>query len=270
MLSAATLCRFPALARPLATAAIIAPNLASSASALSPALFSYHRFHQQKQRTTHWRALAIVTGTVTALLATDQLKSASACGIVGYVGEQPATPILLEGITILQNRGYDSAGIATIRETASDSTELVVTKFASKGSTSDCVELLASSAPQRHLGDRSGIAHTRWATHGGKTDENAHPHCDASGRFALVHNGTIENSSELRHELESFGVEFKSQTDTEVIVQLLGHYCVKEGLPMIEALRTSLKRCEGTYGIVCIDRTQPRQIVAVRLPPLST
>lgn len=228
----------------------------------SPRLFNhqYEGSNSNQQKLSFLRMFAFSAGAIAVMVVTDQMISARACGIVGYIGEQPATPMLLEGITILQNRGYDSAGIATIREQA-DEPQLVVTKFASKGSTSDCVDLLAQRAPEQHLSDRIGIAHTRWATHGGKTDENAHPHTDMSGRFALVHNGTIENSAALRHELETSGVQFTSQTDTEVIVQLLGQYASK--MPMLQALRAALRRCEGTYGIVCIDRTQPRQLVAV-------
>jgi hypothetical protein len=145
-----------------------------------------------------------------------------ACGIVAFVGtDEPATPYLLEGLQILQNRGYDSAGVATLN---SKSHELVTTKFASVGSTSDCIDLLTSSAPARHNSDTLGIAHTRWATHGGKTDANAHPHLDSKERVALVHNGTIENSGQLKAELQKVGIKFKSQTDTEVIAQLIGFY----------------------------------------------
>jgi hypothetical protein len=145
-----------------------------------------------------------------------------ACGIVAFVGtDEPATPYLLEGLQILQNRGYDSAGVATLN---SKSHELVTTKFASVGSTSDCIDLLTSNAPARHNSDTLGIAHTRWATHGGKTDANAHPHLDSKERVALVHNGTIENSGQLKAELQKVGIKFKSQTDTEVIAQLIGFY----------------------------------------------
>jgi glucosamine--fructose-6-phosphate aminotransferase (isomerizing) len=105
----------------------------------------------------------------------------------------------------------------------------VVTKYASLHSTSDSIEILKKEAPRRHAGHKVGIAHTRWATHGGKTDENAHPHTDNNNRVAVVHNGTIENCTELRAELEADGVVFASETDTEVIVQMIGRELDVEG-----------------------------------------
>jgi glucosamine--fructose-6-phosphate aminotransferase (isomerizing) len=114
----------------------------------------------------------------------------------------------------------------------------VTTKFASVGSTSDCIDLLSMHAPPRHEKDNMGIAHTRWATHGGKTDANAHPHLDSKERVAIVHNGTIENSGELKKELEKSGVVFKSETDTEVIAQMIGHYLDQE-LPILDAVKKS-------------------------------
>merc|ERR1712159_675359 len=146
------------------------------------------------------------------------------CGIAGFIGQNPqkdnAVEYLMEGLTILQNRGYDSAGICTV---TSDG-DLATTKYASVGSTSDSINLLQADAPGRHAGDTIGIAHTRWATHGGRTDENAHPHMDYKNRIGLCHNGTIENSTELKQELLAKGIPFKSETDTEVIVNLIGHY----------------------------------------------
>ena len=119
------------------------------------------------------------------------------CGIVGVVGNgDDASGFLLEGLTILRNRGYDSAGIATV-----GSSNIKITKYASRESTADSIDLVRSNC-SKHLGHTIGIAHTRWATHGGKTDQNAHPHTDNKERIALVHNGTINNSYDLKKELQ--------------------------------------------------------------------
>ena len=131
------------------------------------------------------------------------------CGIVGYVGPQDAAPILLEGLTRLEYRGYDSAGIAVCTRSG-----LKVRK--AKGRVAD----LSADLPARFKGS-PGIGHTRWATHGEPTEENAHPHTDAAGRIAVVHNGIIENADELRAKLIADGVEFTSQTDTEVVPHLI-------------------------------------------------
>lgn len=183
-----------------------------------------------------------------------------ACGIVAFVGDEPATPYLLEGLQILQNRGYDSAGIATLSQSTGS---LVSSKFASVGSTSDCIDLLVQHAPGRHDGDTLGIAHTRWATHGGKTDANAHPHLDSKERVAIVHNGTIENSGQLKAELQKQGVQFKSQTDTEVIAQLIGHY-LDQNMNILDAVQKTLSRLEGTWGLAIIHKDSPGQVIAAR------
>ena len=181
------------------------------------------------------------------------------CGIIAFIGDEAAAPYLLEGLHILQNRGYDSAGLTTINGEG----ELVTTKYASKGSTSDSIKLLQADAMPRHGSDRSGIAHTRWATHGGKTDANAHPHLDYRKRIALVHNGTIENSSELKAELEAVGIPFTSETDTEVIAQLIGHH-LDQGLPVLDAVKKTLARLEGTWGLAIIHKDEPHQVIACR------
>ena len=175
-------------------------------------------------------------------LLADQLrdgktKTSDSCGIVGVVGGEDASGFLLEGLTILRNRGYDSAGIASVPQ---DGTLLSVTKYASKDSTADSIDLLRANV-MKHAGHHTGIAHTRWATHGGKTDENAHPHTDAKGRIAVVHNGTINNSYELKKELQAQGVVFRSETDTEVIAQLIGIYLDK-GMDTKDAVAAALKK----------------------------
>lgn len=207
----------------------------------------------------HWSAVLAGVG-LSGFALYETRDTASACGIVGFVGEEAAYPYLMEGLTILQNRGYDSAGLATISDADGS---IVCTKYASVGSTSDSIDLLKDKAPANHVSDRCGVAHTRWATHGGKTDENAHPHCDTENRVSLVHNGTIENANVLRKELQAKGVVFKSETDTEVIVQLVGQY-LTQGFNTMDALKHTLKRLEGTWGIALISKDQPDTIIAAR------
>lgn len=179
------------------------------------------------------------------------------CGIVGFVSSEDAVNYLTDGLSILENRGYDSAGIATLNE----ANELVVTKFASR-STEDAIKLLKEAAG-RHVGHRIGIGHTRWATHGGKTDQNAHPHLDAQNRVAVVHNGVIVNSHALRRELMSNGVAFRSETDTEVIAQLIGHF-LDQGLPLPAAIKSALARLEGTWGLAILSTLKPDTIIVAK------
>ena len=161
-----------------------------------------------------------------------------------------------------QNRGYDSAGLVTV---AGDGSGLRVSKFASgvqSASTADALDLLRAAAPA-HAGDRAvGIGHTRWATHGAKTDLNAHPHLDATGRVAVVHNGVIENSEQLRERLAGLGFPCISETDTEVIAQLVGYLVVKEGLGLMEAVEKAQKDLKGSWGIAVLDRDHPDFLVA--------
>lgn len=186
------------------------------------------------------------------------------CGIIGFVGSDPvkdnAVEYLLEGLSILQNRGYDSAGVATLPHGGG---ELMCSKFASVGSTSDSIGLLSAEAPTVHKGNVIGIGHTRWATHGGRTDENAHPHLDYKNRIALCHNGTIENSLALKKELMALGIPFKSETDTEVIVNMIGHY-LDQGMDTMDALNKTVTRLEGTWGLVIIDKLQPDTLIVAR------
>src|SRR5579871_3089336 len=155
------------------------------------------------------------------------------CGIVGYVGRQDAVPILMEGLHRLEYRGYDSAGIAVVR-----GSELRICK--SKGKVRDLTRLLPAS-----FRGSPGIAHTRWATHGEPSDRNAHPHTDPRNRYALVHTGTIENAVALRTRLQSQGVEFRSETDSEVLAHLIAGI---EAPSLLEAVREALRHIVGAYG----------------------
>lgn len=172
------------------------------------------------------------------------------CGIVAYTGFREAKSILIEGIKRLEYRGYDSAGIAMQR-----GGKLFVEKAAGRIAN---LEKRLLSADMKGV---CGMAHTRWATHGAPNDCNAHPHVDASGRIALVHNGIIENYQSLRTYLEHRGVEFKSETDTEVLVQLIGHFYNGD---IEQAVRTALRDVRGTYGIAVICADEPGRVVAAR------
>lgn len=176
------------------------------------------------------------------------------CGIIGFTGKTEAVPILLDGLERLEYRGYDSAGVAVV----SSDGRLQVEK--SKGRLTALRKLLASQAP---LSGCVGIGHTRWATHGEPSDMNAHPHVGQDGKIAVVHNGIIENYLEIKQSLMRKGIVFTSDTDTEVIVQLLEYYYRKQS-DLLEAVYAVLKRIKGAYalGILCSDF--PGQIVAAR------
>jgi len=174
------------------------------------------------------------------------------CGIVGYIGAQDAAPILLEGLGRLEYRGYDSAGVAVVSRSG-----LKVRK--SQGRVAD----LVAGLPARFKG-APGIGHTRWATHGEPTEDNAHPHTDAAGRIAVVHNGIIENADELRAKLVAEGVEFRSQTDTEVVPHLIAA-AFAAGAPDLErAVSQALRSVVGAYGIAVLDAEHPDRIVVAR------
>jgi glutamine---fructose-6-phosphate transaminase (isomerizing) len=172
-----------------------------------------------------------------------------------------ASEFLLEGLTVLKNRGYDSAGLATM----APGSPMSITKFASDGDKADSVQLVTDHS-STSVGHSVGIAHTRWATHGGKTDANAHPHTDSTGKIALVHNGTINNANELRREMQELGHTFTSQTDTEVIAKLIGHYYTGN---LKAATEQALGRCDGSWGlcIMCTD-TPDELVVACNGSPL--
>ena len=178
------------------------------------------------------------------------------CGIVGYIGDKKATPILINGLLSLEYRGYDSAGIAVL-----DKDKIVVKK--DKGRVSNLYELDGIN----DLNGTVGIAHTRWATHGKPSKENAHPHMDNSGTFAVVHNGIIENYTEIRSFLENKGYKFLSQTDTEVIPNLI-HYYYENGIkgenPFLRAVKSAVDDLKGSYAIGVISYKYPDKLIAVR------
>ena len=176
------------------------------------------------------------------------------CGIVGYIGNKDAVPILVEGLKRLEYRGYDSAGIATV-----DEGDNKVVKC--EGKVRDLEKLLDEST----LRGSVGIGHTRWATHGVPNNINAHPHSDGSGKISLIHNGIIENYNALREALEREGVEFQTDTDTEVLVQLIGKIYSSDSLTFAESVKVALQDTIGTYGIATICSDEPDTLVGARL-----
>ncbi len=181
------------------------------------------------------------------------------CGIVGYIGKRQASPILLDGLRRLEYRGYDSAGMAL-----QNGQGLNVLRRAGR------IENLRQLVAEKNPVSAAGISHTRWATHGAPTDQNAHPHRDKSGKLALVHNGVIENYQPLRDSLLHDGHEFSSETDTEVLAHLIGHfYDLGNGeapaKKLVSAVQQALTRVKGTYGIAVIHTDCPEVIVGARL-----
>jgi glutamine---fructose-6-phosphate transaminase (isomerizing) len=174
------------------------------------------------------------------------------CGIMGYVGSEEAWPIVLSGLRRLEYRGYDSAGVVTISR-----------KRLRLARRTGHLKSLEEAHPEGLPGN-VGIGHTRWATHGGVTEANCHPHTDAAERIAIVHNGIIDNVESLRKELIATGVQFRSETDTEVLAELIGQFAAR-GLSLREAVVAALKRIEGTAGIVCVDKNDPERLVAARI-----
>ena len=176
------------------------------------------------------------------------------CGIVGYIGKREAYPILIKGLSRLEYRGYDSAGVALIN----NSGELVIYK--TKGKVAD----LDRSVQGKDLSGTVGIAHTRWATHGEPNDVNAHPHFSESGNLALIHNGIIENFRSLKTELQNQGYHFKSETDTEVVIQLIQYIMDTHGITLEEAVPLALNSVIGAYAIVIVDKEHPDRMIAAR------
>jgi len=175
------------------------------------------------------------------------------CGIVGYVGPQDATPIILNGLKRLEYRGYDSAGLAVLENGAIQVRREV-------GKLSRLAALLQESPVHGHI----GIGHTRWATHGVPSSRNAHPHVGNTGQVVVVHNGIVENYLELRKELTAEGAVFRSETDTETIVHLIERY-IGRGFVLVEAVREALLQIKGAHGIVVLSALEPDKIVAARI-----
>ena len=177
------------------------------------------------------------------------------CGIIGYIGSRKAYPILIKGLHRLEYRGYDSAGCALISEEDSD-----LHIYKAKGKVAD----LESAAKGKDCSGTIGIAHTRWATHGVPSEVNAHPHVSETGNLTLVHNGIIENYSTLREQLKKHGYHFQSETDTEVLVQLIEYVMSKTGEDLATSVRVALKSVFGAYAIAVIDRRHPDMLVCAR------
>ncbi|ETW18052.1 glutamine-fructose-6-phosphate transaminase (isomerizing) [Plasmodium falciparum NF135/5.C10] len=182
-------------------------------------------------------------------------ETASCCGIMAYMGNRDASKILIDGIEILQNRGYDSCGMSTI----SNKNVLKTTKYASN-TTCDAIEKLKSNYLNSHKNDHIGIAHTRWATHGCKTDENAHPHVDYGERISIVHNGIIENYREIKTFLLKNNIPFKSNTDTEVVANLIGYFLDKKQ-SFQDAVLSAITQLEGTWSFCIIHKNHPDEMV---------
>ncbi|MCD8297162.1 MAG: glutamine--fructose-6-phosphate transaminase (isomerizing) [Prevotella sp.] len=181
------------------------------------------------------------------------------CGIVGYIGDKDAYPILIKGLGRLEYRGYDSAGVALIN----DSDNLNIYKAKGK------VANLDASCIGKDVSGRVGIAHTRWATHGEPSSVNAHPHYSESRNLAIIHNGIIENYVDLKRNLQSKGVKFRSETDTEVLVQLIEYVQKKKNLDLLTSVQVALHEVIGAYAIALLDKRDPNQIIAAcRQSPL--
>lgn len=175
------------------------------------------------------------------------------CGIVGYIGNKQALPILIGGLKRLEYRGYDSAGVALV-----DNGVMTVVKEKGK------VAQLEAKASATNVNACCGIAHTRWATHGEPSTTNAHPHTSMSGELALVHNGIIENYQVLKEQLIERGYEFQSSTDTEVLVQLIGYCYQKNGKHLVNAVRQALNQVIGAYAIAVVEKSDDKHIVVAR------
>ncbi|MYF48863.1 MAG: glutamine--fructose-6-phosphate aminotransferase, partial [Gammaproteobacteria bacterium] len=176
------------------------------------------------------------------------------CGLIGAVADRNVVPILLEGLQRLEYRGYDSSGVGVVAE-ASGTVEV----RRRVGKVRDLVDDLGGNP----LAGRTGIAHTRWATHGRPHEVNAHPH-QSNGRICIAHNGIIENADALRAELVAAGYAFASQTDSEAIAHLIDFHCAR-GRSLVDAVRSAVDRLEGSYALAIMARDDPGRIVATRV-----
>ena len=176
------------------------------------------------------------------------------CGIVGYIGKRDAYPVLIKGLRRLEYRGYDSAGIALIDK------KRRLNVYKTKGKVSD----LEAFVSQKDVSGTIGIAHTRWATHGEPCQANAHPHFSSSENLALIHNGIIENYATLKEKLQKKGFVFKSNTDTEVLVQLIEYFQLSNHLDLLTAVQLALHEVIGAYAMAVLDRNNPDEIIAAR------
>ncbi|MCC6452022.1 MAG: glutamine--fructose-6-phosphate transaminase (isomerizing) [Acidobacteria bacterium] len=179
------------------------------------------------------------------------------CGIVGYVGNKQVVPLIIDGLRKLEYRGYDSAGIAVVDEDHNLSLRRAEGKLRN----------LEEAIRLHPLDGTYGIGHTRWATHGRPTEENAHPHRDQTGNVVVVHNGIIENYLPLKERLQAEGHEFRTETDTEVVAHLIGHYVEKEGLKLELAVRKAVRELRGIFALSIISKDEPDQVIAVREGP---
>ncbi|MFT5254755.1 MAG: glucosamine--fructose-6-phosphate aminotransferase (isomerizing), partial [Candidatus Paceibacteria bacterium] len=177
------------------------------------------------------------------------------CGIVGYIGHREAYPIIINGLKRLEYRGYDSAGIALY-----DGTEIQLAK--TKGKVVDLEERANGSISKKGT---LGIGHTRWATHGVPNDANSHPHYSNSGDLVIIHNGIIENYSSIKKELINRGYTFHSDTDTEVLVNLIEEIKKKEGVKLGKAVQLALNQVVGAYAIALFDKNKPNEIIVAKL-----
>src|SRR5499433_1512650 len=180
------------------------------------------------------------------------------CGIVGYIGPKKIVPVVIEGLRKLEYRGYDSAGIAVVNGTG----KLDIRR--ASGKLRNLEEVIQKSP----LEGTYGIGHTRWATHGRPTEENAHPHRDCTGEFVVVHNGIIENYLEIKEQLQREGHKFVTETDTEICAHLVEKNS-QGGVPLEEAVRRSLKELRGIYSLVFMSARDPQKLVAARMGPPS-
>src|ERR1700689_1941542 len=197
--------------------------------------------------------------TTESAAAASARRSPRMCGIVGYIGSTKVVPVIIEGLRKLEYRGYDSAGIAVVTKEG----KLEIRR--APGKLRNLEDVLAK-AP---IEGTYGIGHTRWATHGRPTEENAHPHRDCTGQIVVVHNGIIENYLELKEQLQAEGHKFVTETDTEIVAHLVEKNSQGGKLGLEEAVRQSLKQLRGIYSLVLLSAREPQKIVAARLGPPS-